>query len=47
MRRFRRSASVLAAVLAFTLIAAACSSDDGDDGTGGDTGAPVRRVQRT
>ena len=42
MRRFRRSASVLAAVLAFTLIAAACSSDDGGDGStpdGGTTGS--------
>ncbi len=37
MRRFRRSASVLAAVLAFTLIAAACSSDDG--GETGSTGS--------
>ena len=43
MRRFRKSASVLAAVLAFTLIAAACSSDDGDgstpDGGTGTTGS--------
>jgi phosphate transport system substrate-binding protein len=37
MRSFRRYAGVVAAVLALTLIAAACSSDD--DGGSGDTGA--------
>jgi phosphate transport system substrate-binding protein len=37
MKRFHRSAGVTAAVLALTLIAAACSSDDG--GGSGNTGA--------